>query len=292
MLYFCLISIKSYYAYNHNPCKKSGVTRIHSIFYIFTHENGINFKYRTFPNTNLCLSVYNQNQVEYIRNNIQNSCFIDKSEHGYVSRLFGFHTRPFEVEIKSALEQFCILSHPSGLRAFTRVPYKMLMNKQDVFEMIFQDSTLLTLVFDTPDSNEKAQILESFLLNHIIGSDVDIKLNMALNAITDKKGSISVNELAGMLRLNASTIFRYFNTYVGQSPKEYIQTVRFRYTLNNLLTHKYQNLTELTYIADFYDQSHLIKNFKKNTGNIPSNLPDQIKVEQEKLAWITNIPLA
>lgn len=274
------------------PVKSLALQEYIQYFIFFKHENGVNFKYRTFPNTNLCLSVYNQNQVEYIRNNIQNSCFIDKSEHGYVSRLFGFHTRPFEVEIKSALEQFCILFHPSGLRGFTRVPYKILMNKQNVFEMIFQDTTLLTLVFDTTDSNEKAQILESFLLNQIIDSDVDIKLNMALNAITDKKGSISVNELAGMLRLNASTIFRYFNTYVGQSPKEYIQTVRFRYTLNNLLTHKYQNLTELTYIADFYDQSHFIKNFKKNTGNIPSNLPDQIKVEQEKLAWITNIPLA
>ena len=268
------------------PVKNLVLKEYIQYFIFFNHDAATDFTYSTFPNTNLCLTVYRQNNVVYTNNQHENKCLIYPGKTTFSSRLLGFHNQLFNVEVKSQLDQFCILFHPGGLKAFTRVPYKVLAEENDVFGIVFKDKYILEHVYDTVDPATKALLLETFLLKQLISPDVDSRVGMAMRNIYTKKGNITINELSDTLMVNASTLYRRFTADIGQSPKDFIQTVRFRYVLSNMLTGQYRNLSELTYLSNFYDQSHFIKDFKKRSGNIPQAIHKCIRIEQNELAWI------
>src|SRR3546814_18393750 len=80
---------------------------------------------------------------------------------------------------------------------------------------------------------------------------------------------VSIVSLAAELRINKKYIERHFNEQMGLSPKEYAEIIRFNY-LNTLMLRETIYASELAYVGDFYDHSHLIKPFKRMTGFTPN----------------------
>jgi AraC-like DNA-binding protein len=258
-------------------------------FIFFTHSTGDRLSYQTFPNTNLCLAIYKENKIRYQRDYSENRCTIDAGQQTFSSRLFGFHDRPFKVEINTSLDQICILFHPGGLRAFTKANYGELLKEEGVFECIFGSQPYLREeIFERTEPQKRAILLEAFLCKKLVSADNNPRMQLALDHISKSKGNISVLDLSRSLKVNESTLYRSFTATLGQSPKDFIQTVRFRNALSLLLEQRYQSLTELTYAAMFYDQSHFIKNFKKRSGTLPNSLHKNIRLEQRTLAWVVN----
>jgi AraC-like DNA-binding protein len=62
-----------------------------------------------------------------------------------------------------------------------------------------------------------------------------------------------------------------FQEYLGASPTEIIKIVRLNRFLNVLHKHKEQKLTRLALEAGYYDQSHLIRDFKNFSNMSPGN---------------------
>jgi len=256
-------------------------------FIFFKTSFNEKISYRTFPNTNLCLAIYKQNKIDYVKNEHQNICEIKQGGNSYSSRLFGFHESPFEVYSQSCFEQVCILFHPAGLRAFTNIPYQTLQSENNVFDIVFDNNNyLLDQVFDTSDIFKKAGLLQDFLLKKKRSTFIDDLMNFVIHEINAASGDIKVETLAEMLGINSSTLYRKFNTYTGQNPKDFIQTVRFRAALSLMSKRKYKNLTDLTYHANYYDQSHLIKDFKRYTGEAPHVFQNKVTIEDNELTWI------
>ncbi|TDQ08184.1 helix-turn-helix domain-containing protein [Pedobacter metabolipauper] len=254
-------------------------------FIFFNHGSGKQFSYQTFPNTNLCLTIYKNNKINYRRN--VNLCTVDSGSSTFSSRLFGFHEQPFKVDITTSLDQICILFNPGGLRAFTKAPYGELLDEGEVFECIFGNQNyLLENIFERNDPQERAALLEDFLAERLTTAGKDPRIQFALDHIYKGNGDISVYSLARSLKINESTLYRSFTAALGQSPKDFIQTVRFRNALSLLLAQRCRNLTELTYKAMFYDQSHFIKDFKMRSGTLPNTLHQNIRLEQHLLAWV------
>jgi len=256
-------------------------------FIFFTHSTVDRFSYQTFPNTNLCLAIYKDNHIDYKQSARENLCKINPGRNAISSRLLGFHQQPFKVDITSALDQICILFHPGGLRAFTKAPYGELRNEPNVFECIFSNAQhVLEGIFDHTDAQERAALLEAFLIDRLLGVNKNHQNLLVLDQIYSSKGDVSVYGLSRTLKVNESTLYRNFTAAFGQAPKEFIQTVRFRNALSLLVDHQCKNLTELTYAATFYDQSHFIRDFKKRSGALPHSLHKNIRLEQAMLVWV------
>lgn len=269
------------------PVQHPVLTAYIQYFIFFNHCSPDCFSYQTFPNTNLCLTIYKNNKIEYKRNKNENHCVVNASQNAFPSRLFGFHDRPFKVDINDTIDQICILFHPAGLRAFTKVPYAELLNETEVFECIFGNQTfLLEELFECHDLQGRADLIEAFLIERLMTTDNDSRIRSALDYIYKTRGNISVHELSRSLKINESTYYRSFKAALGQSPKDFIQTVRFRNVLKLLLAQPCINLTELAYKSMFFDQSHFIKDFKKRSGTLPNAFSQNILLEQRLLAWI------
>ena len=68
---------------------------------------------------------------------------------------------------------------------------------------------------------------------------------------------------------------------------EYRRIYRFRNSLTNKLnTSQLKNLTEITYEEGYYDQSYLIKEFRKITNHNPKDFFKSLsKVDGDKIIW-------
>ncbi|MEE1947136.1 helix-turn-helix transcriptional regulator [Pedobacter sp. KR3-3] len=259
-------------------------------FLFFKQDAKVASSYVTFPNNNLCLAIYKNNHVEYQSTAGVNNCKVSNGQNSFTSRLYGFHNLPFKVQVQSDLDQVCILFSPAALRLFTKEAYKDLLSTDDVFNAIFQKSpNFLEALFGTADFFERAALLETLLLKNLNLENLPSKMNEALQLISavGQNKALPVEELAKTLQLNESTLYRLFSTHLGQNPKGYLKTLRFRHTLNELMA-KPKQLTQVAYSNHYFDQAHLIKDFKTFTGCTPKELTEHVSVKERNLVWLYN----
>ncbi len=256
-------------------------------FLFFQKTNSELTSYTTFPNNNLCLAIYKQNNVSY-QNKNGNKCSIEKNglNTSITSKLWGFHPMPFEVEISAPLDQICILFHPAALKIFTKESFDELLKSDDIFNSIFvQEKSEIERIFEIEGLNERANKLEKMLLRNLKNS-ISSKIENALSLI-HKNENWSIESLSKELQMSEVSLFRLFKNDLGQNPKSYLKTLRFRRSLNDIV-HPTHSLTEIAYQNQYFDQSHFIKDFKTYTGISPKVLSDKISIRQEQLFWIYN----
>jgi AraC-like DNA-binding protein len=261
-------------------------------YFLFFRKSGVKtVSYTTFPNNNLCLAIYKQNNVDYINTGNTNSCIVRAGSQSYSSRLYGFHKTAFQANIYDSLDQICIIFYPSAIRAFTGEAYHNLLNSEEVFDSMFhsKNTFLLEKIFDHDNFSARAALLEQHLFKNLHESIIPVKLKEALHYISQNShlGSFKIEELSKKLSISDATLFRLFTTHLGQNPKSYLKTVRFRTALHDII-HSGQSLTQLAYSNEYYDQSHFIHDCKSFSGYSPKQLMQKISVEQNALAWIFN----
>lgn len=256
-------------------------------FLFFKKETQESLTYTTFPNVNLCLAIYKQNEIIYVSGSGKNNCMIKAGSKTFVSRFYGFHKIPFKVDIEGVLDQICILFYPSALRAFTGEEYPNLMGSENVFEVLTQETAGLEELFEETNSLKRAELMESLLIQKL-KNQISPKLEEALFQI-HRLGSEppTMEGLARELHTSTSTLYRLFKNHLGQNSKSYLKTIRFRNSLKEMLQSP-TRLTEIAYSNYFFDQAHFTKDFKIFTGYTPKELLNKVSVQQKKLAWVYN----
>ena len=98
------------------------------------------------------------------------------------------------------------------------------------------------------------------------------KIQHAIQIIEDRKGLITIYELAGQVKTNIRTLRRKFNQYVGIPPKKFAKIIQFQTSLDQISTGEFSKLSDVVYENGYADQSHFIRNIKKFTGKRPMQL--------------------
>lgn len=100
-----------------------------------------------------------------------------------------------------------------------------------------------------------------------------IQLQSVINDIHSTNGQISIYELAKRHFTTVRQLERNFKKFIGLSPKEYSNIIRFQNALR-LIKKSNQNrsLLDIAFECGYYDHSHLNNEFKRNTGLSPSLL--------------------
>jgi AraC-like DNA-binding protein len=97
-----------------------------------------------------------------------------------------------------------------------------------------------------------------------------------------RKGMIGIKDFCEDLQIHKSTLEKNFKQSTGFTPKEYARVIRFNFLLNRVLFSP-MNLTESSYEMGYFDQSHMIRDFKKITGSTPTDFIEK-KFTVPKLA--------
>jgi AraC-like DNA-binding protein len=135
-------------------------------------------------------------------------------------------------------------------------------------EMAFQEQ-----IHMGTHSNDRLKIIEEWLIRIFKPCDSNLKWSGMLNLITERKGLISMPELAEYFTVSERHATRKFKSLFGLTTKEFISIIRFQSVLRNLKDSKLPIIwSEISLEGGYYDQSHFIHEFKKRYGMTPGNV--------------------
>ena len=180
-----------------------------------------------------------------------------------------------EIAYQGPAQLIIIVFHPHGLNGLLHVPASELNDKviplADLFDGVGQ--ALQSEIAGAERLSEKLDQIEVFFRKMVRDHRPagDPLVTTALNLIQRNRGVLSIEQLTGIIGCHSRQLERKFNTAIGLSPKHYCTIVRTLGFVKSLqhATPKL-NLTRSAYDSGYYDQAHLIREFRKITGLTPS----------------------
>ncbi len=101
-------------------------------------------------------------------------------------------------------------------------------------------------------------------------------LDHVISQIIEKNGNVKVEKLCADLNINPRTLRRYFRQQVGVSPKEFAWFFRLNKLHKYLMYDENISIHDVVYLLGYYDQAHLINDFKKYARYSPGLLSSNI----------------
>ena len=118
----------------------------------------------------------------------------------------------------------------------------------------------------TPD--EKLRIVETVLLDHVARSlDPDPATAFA---VAELERGLAVADVTSRLGLLPKTFLRRFRERVGLAPKEFSRVRRLQRVLRSVGGNGETSWAEVAAEQGYYDQSHLIHDFRELAGITPT----------------------
>jgi AraC-like DNA-binding protein len=165
---------------------------------------------------------------------------------------------------------FLIIFKEGGISGFTRMPANEYFDQSVSAENLFLRRDLeglLEQVAEADTDTGRVRQVEAFLLGRLVNTKQDALIGNAVRLIRQHNGIIRIDKLASSLYLSKDPFEKRFRGLVGSTPKQYASIIRLRGLIQNFPT--YSSLTEASYEAGYFDQSHFIKDFRLFTGRSP-----------------------
>jgi len=181
-------------------------------------------------------------------------------------------TSAVKIDHEPGTKLFGIRFKPHGIRCVVRQPMSEFSEMSVPLKMIFGTADLKELV-SAARKNSREQILigvQKVLTKHFYALPPNTKIIDIIKFISIDHGA-SVKELSKKFAMSQSSLEKLFNSYIGISAKNYMKIMRLNKTVKFYKTgmKSYPNLTESGAEAEFYDQSHFIKDFRQVAGITP-----------------------
>lgn len=170
----------------------------------------------------------------------------------------------------------CIDFLPYGAKMFFDIPLIDLKGQSIALDLLgdTEISELEKRLADTSNDNFCVALIENFLTKRL-SSIKNYNLKRITATITAiNKGETDISKLAETSCLSYKQFKRIFAEHIGANPKDFLRIIRFQKGLYTLQIRPQINFTELSFECGYYDQPHLIKEFKSFSSYTPSEYID------------------
>jgi len=192
----------------------------------------------------------------------------EKLPSSYIS---GQSTRYSKLAFSSRVDFISVVFHPIGAILFFDLPMHEITNNHLPVEDS-EDKLIIELenrLTETHDNKKCIELIERCLIERIFrnGKRDYNRLKMVLNYIDAGVSDISL--LAQTVCLGYKQFKRIFYEHTGLNPKEYIRIKRFQQASHILQCNPSVTINHLADCCNYYDKSHLIRDFKEFSGYTP-----------------------
>ncbi len=242
-------------------------------------------EYFTFPNNFSIISIIENAQIIYSENR---GMIKEKQGAPFLSDLICHYKKPIKLSYEGNINEVTFYFKPLGLNAFLN---KSLCNyTNDFFSNFipFDDyKECFTSIFKENEFEKKRQLIEEYWLSKLIGFQHPF-LNNVIADLKNIENDYSVADLAKKYGVSRQNFTKHFEFNLCKSPSDYKKIQRFREALKSQIKKSSKdNLTSLSYDMLFYDQSHLIKDFKSLTGLTPKKFFKTISSKEDgEINWL------
>lgn len=181
---------------------------------------------------------------------------------------------------------FEISFKPNGFFKIFGIPCNALTNQIFHAGELFDSSInlLFEQLCEAGDLNEMAVWAEQFLLRHLNNRNhiyaVD-SITAIAHGILKNSGLITIEQMAYDANMSLRSFERHFSEQVGASPKLFCALARFSRAFALKLQNPAQDWSTIALHCGYFDQTHLIKDFKRFAGSPPVQFLKQTPLTQE-----------
>ena len=172
---------------------------------------------------------------------------------------------------------------PLGARLFFGVPMRVLAHRVVAIEDVLgREGPLLTeRLHDAPGWEARFALLDAFIARRLqAAGEVPEWISWAYQRIEASGGALEMGALADTLGFSHRHVIDRFREHVGLPPKLLARLVRFDRLMARVKSGDVPSWGQLALEHGYYDQAHLIRDFRQFTGSSPREflllrLPDE-----------------
>jgi AraC-like DNA-binding protein len=195
--------------------------------------------------------------------------------------------RRVELQLRGDLTSFVIMFQPDGLHRLFGMPMYELTDKDYEGHSVLGAfiSLLQSHLGGCKSLEERARCVDGFLLRRALHSLGHDGISDAANRLVRSGGRMAITALANRAGLSMRQFERRFIQQVGVGPKLLARIARFEAALESKARFSTKSWTEVAQEFGYYDQMHMVHDFKEFTDVTPTETLIQLEtvfVEQLK----------
>lgn len=189
--------------------------------------------------------------------------------------LAGQQKEKYDLRVTGKLNIFSVSFHPHGAMMFFDIPMSELYDQNVPLRFLLKDTAdkLETKLYEASGFAEKKAIVENFLLQQLKRNFKKYevaRISKIIQTINRFPGKINIESLASTACLSRKQFERSFAGCIGTSPKHFLRIVRFQHAIYNKQKKPNSRISDLSYDCGFYDQAHMVNEFKSLSGLTPA----------------------
>jgi len=181
------------------------------------------------------------------------------------------------------------LFRPLAINAFLPVPLKDLAPGHfPVFDPYPDFMPEMRRIYDLPVIADRLAALENYWIAKWNGFNHPF-LQGVLNEMMDPDlPERRISDISKDLGISRQTMHQHFERYICKTPQEFRKVVRFRKAITEQRSLSVgETLTGLSVAADYFDQSHMIRDFKALTGRTPGDFFKRVsRLGDGEISWL------
>lgn len=188
--------------------------------------------------------------------------------------VMGQRTRPFHILPLGHVDTFAVCFYPIGFGNIVKTPLDRLTDTELPLRELFpvdESEALARGMSGAADVSEHIRLIEAFLRRRLDeAATLSRIVTETVDALLQTRGTTPIYAILKEDGSKRRQLERQFRKQIGISPKRLGRAIRLQTALNLLLNRSTETLTEIAYEADYFDQTHFIKDFKELVGVTPT----------------------
>ena len=191
----------------------------------------------------------------------------------------GARCEPNIIHVAGRVEHVTVTLRPGGMAALLGVPATELARCDVPLDALWgrRAAEALERLAETPPTAARAAAMQAVLLEMLAARAArpDPLAAEAVRMIRQARGRIRVRALAAAVGIGERRLEQIFQRDVGLSPKAACRIARFRSTVSLLQREPHRAWSDLAYGCGYYDQSHLVNEFRALAGLAPGEFRER-----------------
>ena len=266
-----------------NPLLKKYIECI----YILTHTSEEKpAKYITFPSIFTIVSMSEKSKTI----NKGNQLIIQQCDDNDVeTNLVSDFNKPVYVQYEGKINEITIYFKPLAINAFLRHDLNHYNSSNFSDFAPFEDYRKAMIeILSQQNDIEKIQAIESYWLSKLAGFQHQFLETVLAEMMSEENDALTIMELCEKNAISRTTLNKHFARHICKTPSQFKKILKFRNAVNKYASDNAKNnLTDIAYGVDYFDQSHMTREFKSVTGFSPKEFFKRTTaLEKKQIHWL------
>ena len=183
-------------------------------------------------------------------------------------------SRPLWLRPTGRAEVMGVRFHPAGARRFLGRPLTHATDRRLPLDELWPGEAreLMDSASKAHDATRRGALIERFVLDRIEGSGTgdDPAIAKCAAWLERQRGRATIEEMMAAAGLGRRQLERRFRDAVGLSPRLFSNVLRLRSVFDAIEASPSAGWTDAALAAGYFDQSHLIRDFRRFVGCTPA----------------------